>query len=362
MPKEKLDFWLIGTITFLVFFGLLAIYDASVVSAYRDFGDKLYYFKNQLIWAVFGFGALGFFSFFDYKRLLKFSSIILIIAILLLIVVLLPIVSTEIYGARRWINLGFLTFQPSEFAKLALIFYSTEMISKFEKYKIRLIDTGIVFFLPLILITSLVLIQPDLGTALIYIGIMMTIYFIGQAPLWHFFTALPLLIVSVIIFIVKEPYRLTRIKSYLDPLHDPQGASYQINQILVAISSAGLLGVGIGASRSKFAYIPEVQSDAIFAIIVEELGFVGAIFVVSLFLFLITKSIQIALNSRDFQGRVLAMGIVALISFQVILNLGSAVALVPLTGIPLPFVSYGGSSLFVTMSAMGILININKHS
>ena len=177
-----------------------------------------------------------------------------------------------------------------------------------------------------------------------------------------FFTALPLLIVSVIIFIVKEPYRLTRIKSYLDPLHDPQGASYQINQILVAISSAGLLGVGIGASRSKFAYIPEVQSDAIFAIIVEELGFVGAIFVVSLFLFLITKSIQIALNSRDFQGRVLAMGIVALISFQVILNLGSAVALVPLTGIPLPFVSYGGSSLFVTMSAMGILININKHS
>src|SRR3990167_4173198 len=216
IPKEKLDFWLIGTITFLVFFGLLAIYDASVVSAYRDFGDKLYYFKNQLIWAVFGFGALGFF-----------------------------------------------TFQPSEFAKLALIFYSTEMISKFEKYKIRLIDTGIVFFLPLILITSLVLIQPDLGTALIYIGIMMTIYFIGQAPLWHFFTALPLLIVSVIIFIVKEPYRLTRIKSYLDPLHDPQGASYQINQILVAISSAGLLGVGIGASRSKFAYIPEVQSDAI---------------------------------------------------------------------------------------------------
>lgn len=365
---EKIDFWLIGTSTILVLFGLLAIYDASVVSAFRDFGDKFYYFKNQLVWASFGFIALLFFSFFDYHKLLKYSPFFLISSIVLLIIVLVPsgllpfVGSEKIYGARRWINIGSFTFQPSEITKLALIFYETAIISKLENYKIKLTDAFTVFFLPAILATILVIIQPDFGTALIFIAITLVVYFIGNGPIWHFLFAVPAVIISAIIVIFAQPYRLARIKTFLDPNFDPQGASYQINQILAAIASGGLLGVGIGASRSKFAFIPEVHSDAIFAIIVEELGFVGAIFLISLFIFLIMRAMTIAKHAVDFQGRILGMGIVALFSIQSLFNFAAIVALVPLTGIPLPFISYGGSSLFVSMASIGILLNIRKQS
>ncbi len=358
----KLDGWLIGTATVLVLFGLLAIYDASVITALRDFGDKFYYFKNQLIWASLGFMALLFFSFFDYHKLLKIGPIVITLAILLLIVVLVPGIGTKVYGARRWINIGSFTFQPSEFTKLALILYETAIIAKFEKYKIRLLDAATVLFLPMAIATLLVMIQPDLGTALIFIGITLTIYFAGNAPMWHFILAIPLVVISSIVAIISQPYRLARIKSFFDPTFDPQGASYHINQILVALASGGLLGVGIGASRSKFAFIPEVQGDAIFAIIVEELGFVGGIFLISLFIFLILRAIAIAKEAPDFRGKVLAFGIIGLLAIQTLFNLASIVVLVPLTGVPLPFISYGGSSLAVTMASIGILTNIKKQS
>jgi len=360
--KTNLDLWLIGTSLILVLIGLLSIYDASVVAAFRDFGDKLYYFKNQLIWAGLGIGAIAFFSFLDYHRLIKIAPIFLAVSVVTLIVVLIPGVGTEINGARRWINIGSFTFQPSEITKLALILYGTAIISKFEKYKIRLTDAIIVFFLPLVIPLALVLIQPDLGTALIFIGIILTVYFIGRAPLWHFVLGIPSVVGAVMLAILSEPYRLARLKSFADPFHDPLNTSYQINQILNALAAGGLLGVGIGASRSKFAFIPEVHSDAIFAIIVEELGFIGAIFLISLFLFLIARTIAIARRASDTQGKILAMGISGLLAIQILFNLASIVALVPLTGVPLPFISYGGSSLFVTLASVGILLNIKKQS
>ena len=358
--RSPIDIPLLAATTLLVTIGLIAIYDASVVAAFRDFGDKLYYFKNQLIWASLGFMALAAFSFFDYHKLIKSAPLFLALSVFLLIIVLIPQIGTKVYGARRWINIATFTSQPSEIAKLALILYQTSIIARFEKIKIGLVDAAIVIFLPALLVTGLVLVQPDLGTALIFIGITMTTYFIAKAPISHFFLALPPIVAAVAISIITHPYRISRLKSLLDPAHDPQGASYQINQILIALSSGGLFGVGIGASRSKFAFIPEVQSDAIFAVFVEELGFVGAIFLISLFLFLIMRAIKIAQNAPDNYGRVLAMGIVGLISIQSLFNLASIVALVPLTGIPLPFISYGGSSLFVTMAGIGILLNIHK--
>ncbi|OGD84626.1 cell division protein FtsW [Candidatus Curtissbacteria bacterium RBG_13_40_7] len=360
--KANLDLWLLGTSLILVVIGLLSIYDASVVSAFRDFGDKLYYFKNQLMWAGLGTFAIAFFSFFDYHKLFKIAPFFLGICIIFLIVVLIPGIGTEINGARRWINIGSLTFQPSEICKLALIIYGTAIIAKFEKYKIRLIDAFIVYFLPLIIPLVLVLIQPDLGTALIFTGIILTVYFIGRAPIWHFVLAIPPVVAAAVIAIISEPYRLARLKSFIDPTHDPLDTSYQINQILNALAQGGLLGVGIGASRSKFAFIPEVHSDAIFAIIVEELGFIGAIFLISLFLFLIIRSISIAKSAPDSQGKILAMGISGLLAIQILFNLASIVALVPLTGVPLPFISYGGSSLFTTLASVGILLNIRRQS
>src|SRR3990167_1298406 len=358
--KKGIDIPLLGVTILLVFIGLLAIYDASVVSAFRDFGDKLYYFKNQLIWAGISLTALGFFSFFNYHKLLKLSLPILGLAIVLLVLVLIPHIGTEAYGARRWINIGNFTFQPSEFAKLAVIFYTASIMAKFENFKIYLKDVLSVLFLPITILTALVLVEPDLGTAFILVAITLAIYFVGHSPIWHLMLVIPMALVSTIAAVITQPYRLERLKSFIDPNYDPQGASYQINQIIIAISSGNFFGVGLGGSRSKFAFIPEVHSDAIFAVLVEELGFIGAIFLISLFLFLITRAINIARAASDYQGKILAMGIVSLLSLQVLFNLASNVALVPLTGVPLPFISYGGSSLFVTMSAIGILLNIKR--
>lgn len=360
--RKGIDPWLLSAAFALTVIGLIVIYDASIVTAFRDFGDKFHFIKNQAVWAILGFISLTFFSFFNYHKLLKISRIFLFASIFALILVLIPHVGTQILGARRWINIGSFTFQPSEFAKLAVVFYATYIISKFQTFKMTIADTFLVYFLPILIVTALVIVQPDLGTALIFFAITIVIYFVGEAPIWHFLLTIPVAVLSAIIALFTHPYRLERIKAFIDPTYDPQGASYQINQIIIALSSGGFLGVGPGSSRSKFEFIPEVHSDAIFAVITEEVGFVGAVFLISLFLFLITRAIKIAQNAPDFDGRVLAGGLSALLAVQIILNLSAIVALIPLTGIPLPFISYGGSSLFVTLTAIGILTNIKRES
>ena len=360
--NQSVDLWLLISTLMLVAIGLVAIYDASVISAFRDFSDRFYYFKNQLAWAALGTIALMFFSFLNYHKILKLAPIIFLLSIFSLILVLIPHVGSEVLGARRWIEIAGFTFQPSEFAKLAIIFYATSTIAKFENYKINLFDAILVYFLPILVPISLVIFQPDLGTALIFMAIAIVIYFMGNAPIWHFLTFAPLVLFGAIIAIVTKPYRLERLKAFLDPTYDPQGASYHINQIIIALAPGGLLGVGLGGSRSKFEFIPEVHNDAIFAVIVEELGFLGAVALISIFLFLIIRALTVAKGAGDFQGKLLASGLASLIAIQILFNLASIVALVPLTGIPLPFISYGGSSLFVTMAAIGILTNIKRQS
>ncbi len=360
--QKSFDVWLLVSALALVVIGLIVIYDASIVTAFRDFNDKFHFLKNQLVWAVLGGVALTVFSFVDYHRLIKFGGYILAVSLFFLLLVLVPQIGTEILGARRWINVGSFTFQPSEFAKLAVVFYATFIMSKFHNFKIRLMDTLIVYFAPILLITGLVVIEPDLGTALIFLALTVTVYFLGNAPFWHFLLAVPVIILGTIVAVIKEPYRVERIKAFMDPGYDPLGASYQINQIIIALSAGGLFGVGPGASRSKFEFIPEVHSDAIFAVIVEEVGFLGSLVLIALFVFLTTRAIKIARDAPDYEGKILASGIVGLISMQIILNLSAIVALVPLTGIPLPFISYGGSSLFVTLISIGILLNIKKQS
>ena len=360
--KGIFDLPLVAAVFVLLFFGLVMIYDATVVAALRDFGDKLYFFKNQLVWASVGIIAMFMLGFFDYHKILKYAPIILAVALILLILVLVPHIGTKVYGARRWINIGSFTFQPSEFAKLALVFYQGHIMSKFQNAKIKLFDIFYVLFLPLFLLTALVILEPDLGSALIFAGIVLVMYFIGGGKLWHFFLMLPPLIAGALFAIITQPYRIERLKAFLDPSYDPQGASYQINQILIALSSGGLLGVGIGGSRGKFDFIPEVHSDAIFAVVAEELGFAGAAAFIVLMLFLISRAIKIARYAKDYEGKLIASGIVALLSIQTFLNLASIVALIPLTGIPLPFISAGGSSMVVTLVSIGILLNIKRQS
>lgn len=358
--KPSFDWYLILFVSILTAAGLVAIYDASVVAAFRDFGDKLYYFKNQLAWVTLGAFSLIFFSFFDYRKLLKMSPLLLITSIILLVLVLIPGIGTKIYGARRWINFGSFSFQPSEFAKLATILYSSSILVKLKDYHMKFTDLLVVLFLPIAVVAFLILLEPDMGTALIIVTVLLNLYFMGGAPIWHFLVTLPVLLAGAVMTILIQPYRVNRLKSFLDPTFDPQGASYQINQILVAISAGGLLGVGLGASRSKFAFIPEVQTDAIFAVIVEEVGLLGALILILLFLALISRSINIAKNCQDYQGKILAFGLTGWLAIQILFNIASVVALVPLTGVPLPFISYGGSSLIATMIAVGILLNISR--
>jgi cell division protein FtsW len=361
-PKVKTDFTLIAITVFLLILGLLTIFDATPIAAFRDFNDKLYYFKNQLLWATIGSMALVFLSFFDYHKLVKLAPLLFGGALMLLVAVLIPGIGTKIYGARRWINIAGLTFQPSEAAKLALIFYETSIISKFESYKIRLNDAIMVIFIPAIIATALVVLEPDLGTALIFIGVTAAMYFVGKSPIKHFLIAIPVVLGATALAIFSSAYRLSRVESFLDPTHDPQGASYQIYQILIALKTGGFFGVGLGASQSKFDFIPEVQADAIFAIIVEEFGFIGAVVLIGAFLILISRCIKISQGAPDIQGKILGTGITSLIAIQSLFNLASNVALVPLTGIPLPFISHGGSSLFIIMAGIGIMLNIKKQS
>lgn len=360
--RASLDWILTAVVFLLLAIGLIAIYDASVVGAFRDFGDRFYYIKNQLAWAVVGTCALVFFSFFDYHKILKFASFIFFAGFILLILVLIPAIGTEVLGARRWISIASFTFQPSEIAKLATIFYAVSIMAKFEKYKITLLDSILVYFLPILTLAALVILEPDLGTALIFISVSLVIYFLGNAPIWHFLAFVPILILGTVFAILKEPYRIERMRAFLDPFYDPQGSSYQINQIIIAIASGGLLGVGLGGSRSKFEFIPEVHNDAIFAVIVEELGFIGGLILIGLFLFLILRATNVAKGAPDYPGKLLASGLATLLAVQILFNLASNVALVPLTGVPLPFISYGGSSLFVTLVTIGILLNIRKQS
>lgn len=357
-----LDFQLILITAILLITGLVMIYDVTPLESFKISGDRLFYFKNQLTWATLGTFALFFLSFFNYRRLIKYGPFLILLSIFSLILVLIPQIGTEVNGARRWINVGGFSFQPSEFAKLSLILYATSVITKFENFKINLSDAFLVIFIPCSIITGLVFLGPDLGTALILIVLMLAIYFVGHGPLLHFALIFPAAISLIIPLIYLAPYRLNRVKSFLDPTSDPQGASYHISQILKAIATGGFFGVGLGGSIGKFNFIPEIQTDAIFAIFVEETGFIGAVLLISAFIILIRSAIKIARNAPDYQGKVLASGIAALLFAQSFFNIASNVALIPLTGVPLPFISYGGSSLFVMMAAIGILLNIKRQS
>lgn len=352
--KKRIDLPLLGAVILACGLGLLFIFEASSVSAARSFGDKYHFVKHQITWFTLGLTAMILISFFDYHRLYRLALPIIIVVIILLLGVFVPGLGIKALGAHRWLNLGLFTIQPAEIAKLALAIYLAAWFSLKERGRL------LAFIILVGVVVGLVVAEPDLGTAVVICAMALILYFLSGAPLWHFLMLVPGAILAILGLAITSPYRLRRLLTFLNPTTDPLGASYHIRQVLLALGSGGFWGLGLGKSRQKFEYLPEAMTDSIFAIIGEEIGFLGAMAIILIFLFIVFRGWRLALRAPDRFGRLLAFGIVSWIGVQAIINLGAMVALVPLTGLPLPFVSYGGSSLVVSLVGIGILLNISK--
>ncbi len=353
--QGRSDRWLLAAVSMLSLFGILMVYDSSVAIAVRDFSDQYYFAREQLKWLGIGFVLFLIVSRIDYRIWYKASLPILGLTVLLLLAVFIPGVGVRALGAHRWINFGFFVLQPAELAKLALVVYLSSWLSN---HKMKRLGP---FVLLLAVLVGLVLLEPDLGTSVILLSIALLMYFFSGAPLHQFLLIVPMLIGSVGLLAVVSPYRMRRLMTFFNPEHDPLGASYQIRQVLIALGSGGWFGLGLGQSRQKYEYLPEANTDAIFAIIGEEVGFVGAAAVILVFLFIVWRGFRIARRAPDAFGRLMALGISSWVGVQAMINLSSMVALVPLTGVPLPLVSYGGSSLIIVLVSLGILVNISRH-
>lgn len=351
------DFILMFVIFLLLAIGLVMVFSASSYQDLIKYKDSYYTFKKQITWAALGLVAMIVMMNFDYHRLKKISGPSVIISIILLVIVLFM---PERNGSKRWIGVGSLVFQPSEIAKFAIILYMSSSLSR-KKENIQSFAKGII---PYVLVGGimfvLILLEPNLsiaGTVLIVVFLMLLI---AGAKKGHLALLAVFGSILAVLFTVSEDYRYKRLTSFLNPWKDPLDTGYQAIQSLLALGSGGLSGLGLGKSRQKFFYIPEPQNDFIFSIIGEELGFLGTAGIMLLFLILIWRGIKIALNAPDAFGSFLAAGITSLIAVQAIINIAVATSSMPITGIPLPFISYGGSSMVFMLLTVGILLNISR--
>ncbi len=351
---KKFDLLLLIGILSLIFFGLFMIYDISSFVAFRDFGDKYYYIREQIVWASLGLAGLTFFSFFDYRKLFLFALPALIVSIIFLILVFVPRIGVYTLGAHRWVNFRFFVLQPAEFLKFALAIYLSAWFSQKEKGRL------LAFFLLIGFVLFLVLMEPDMGTAFIILFEGLVIYFLSGDSLTYLFLSLPFIGALGYLLIKLEPYRAKRLNTFFNYHQSIQDASYHVRQILISLGSGGIFGVGLGNSLQKYAYLPENTTDSIFAIIAEELGFIGAVVLITIFMVIVWRGFVISSRARDKFGKLLSAGIISFLGIQAITNLAAQTAFLPLTGIPLPFISYGGSSLVVDLCSVGILLNISK--
>jgi cell division protein FtsW len=354
--------WLFGVAIVLLSAGVVMVYSASAIVAADRFHDPYFFLKKQVFWAVLGAACLWLAIKVDYRRLEGFVLPLLIFAGILLVLVLVSPLGQAINGTRRWIRLGPVSFQPAELAKLALVLYLAAFLAK-KGEVIEDLRRGILPPLAVAgLLAALVLAQPDLGNCLTLITLTFTLLFLAGGRARHLGLILAAALPPLVVAIWAAPYRLRRIVAFLDPWSDPRGSGFQIIQSWLALGNGGIFGQGIGASRQKLFYLPESHTDFIFAIIGEELGFVGAAAVVALFVVLVWRGFRIGLRAPDPFGGYLALGITVLIATQVLVNLGVVTGLLPTKGLPLPFLSFGGSALLVTMLSTGVLLNISQQA
>ena len=362
LHRRSGDVILFATVLALLATGLVMVYSASSVVAYDLLADSAYFFKRQAAWMGLGLAAMWVARSIHYQRLRALAVALLLAALVMLVAVLIPGIGRVAGGARRWIVLGPASFQPVEVAKLALVIYLAQFAAR-RGMTIRNLRRGVLPPLALTaVLAALVLRQPNAGSAFMLVGVAVAVLFLAGARLAHLgllvVTALP----AAALAVVAAHYRLQRVLTFLDPWSDPQGSGFNVIQSMLAFGSGGLFGVGLGASSQKFFYLPERHTDFIFAIIGEELGLVGTAGLLLLFALFAYRGIRIARAAPDRFGALLAAGITAMITGQALLNMGVATGILPVAGIPLPFVSFGGSSLMVTMIQVGILSNISMYA
>lgn len=350
-PVDKALFWLTVLLSVI---GILAVSDASGPQALAAFGTPYYFAKQQVMWTVIGFVGLIVAMNIHYSYWKRVGFVVGGVAAFFLLLVLLPGIGSKVLGARRWINLGPVGFQPSEIAKFALSIVMAKLLD--EKYPYKY---GVVLIAG---VAGLVMLQPDLGTTLVISSVGFVQLFIGGMP----FTQLALTVgggaLSALLLIMTSEYRRARLMTFLESSNDPLGNSYHMKQILIALGSGGLFGVGIGQSRQKHLFLPESASDSVFAVIAEETGYVGSLIIILLLAFFILRVLKIANNAPDNFSKLLGSGIAFWFAAQMCLNLSSVVAVTPLTGIPLPFFSYGGTSLVTILFSTGIILNISRYA
>lgn len=347
--------------TALVLLGLIMILSASSVSSFATYGSSFLYFNKQLLWAGIGLAGFVFCARFDYRRLKGKGYILLPVVGVLLLAVLVPGVGIVAGGSARWLGAGPLAFQPSELAKLALVLFLADVFSRKEEKTLQELSHTLLPFAPAVgVLALLVIMQPDMGTTLLLGATGIGMLFVAGAPLRYI---LPLGVVSLGVAAaaaLSADYRRERVLAFMDPWADPLNTGYHTIQSLIALGSGGWLGVGLGASRQKWSYIPNAHTDFIYSILGEEMGLLGTLTVLGLFAFIAYLGIRTARQCRDRFGMLVASGITIWIGVQALINIGAVTATMPITGVPLPLVSFGGSSLVVSLVAMGILTNIAK--
>lgn len=359
-PQKKMDYSFLIVVLALLSYGLIMVFSASSASAHYEYNDALHFIKRQLLWSSLGLVVMFFVSRISYKTIYKYALHLMVISIVLLILV--PFIGIEVKGAKRWLGFGSVSFQPSELAKFAIIVFLARSLSV-NHDALKTFNKG---FLPYIfiigLLALLVFIEPHLSGAIVIVAVGFIVLWAAGAKMSHFvIIGIPVVAIACIAMI-SAPYRMARVTTFFNPFEDTTGASYQIIQSLYAIGSGGFFGVGLGQSRQKYLYLPEAQNDFIFSIICEELGFLGALLVVVLFVILIFKGIKIAMNAPDKFSRLTVIGIIGLIAVQVVVNIAVVTSSIPATGMPLPFFSYGGSSLLFILAEMGVVLSISREA
>lgn len=363
LKKARVDYVLLLVVLILITFGILVLTSASASISQQKFGTSFYYLRHQIFFGLLPGIILGYLAFkANLEVLRRWSFLLLLINLLFLGMVFLPGVGTKVGGASRWIKLGFFSFQPSEFLKPIFILYLSGLLTKWtEGQKNKLKEMFFVFLVIIFTISLFLILQPNMSTLLIIVFTSLIIYFLAKTPPWHTLIVLLLISIGVPILILIAPYRLARLKILFNPDLDPLGSGYQLKQSLIGIGSGGIFGVGLGLSEQKFGFLPQSFSDSIFAILAEETGFIGSLTLILLYLIFFWRGFTIGKRSRNHFAQLVAFGITFWITIQAFVNIGAMIGILPLTGIPLPFISYGGSSLISALIGVGILLNISKN-
>lgn len=346
----------------LVVIGLIMLSSATVSIGFEKFNDSYYYFKHQLFFGLLpGLAVMSVFMLLDYKLFEKYASQMLVISIGLLILVFIPGIGNEYGSARSWIGIFGFSIQPSEIVKLTFLIYLASWLDKRGEHRVSDLHEGLIPFLSVIaVIAFLLILQPDTGSMMIILLMSWAVYFVAGAHINHILSLGAFSMALISLLIMMSPYRAARFMTFLHPELDPLGVGYHINQAFLAIGSGGFFGKGYGQSVQKFQYLPEVMGDSIYAIIGEELGFIFCVLILALYVYLLIRGFKIATACKDRFSKFLVTGIMTWLTAQAFMNMGAMVGLLPLTGVPLPFISYGGTAMVVNLAAVGIVLNISR--